>query len=242
MDKAYIDNQQVIDRYVSGRLTADELDAFEIYLLDHPALLADIEYARAFSERLRDVADTLHPAAPANPTGPAGGVAPAWRLWGVAATGLLLVAGGSLLVVAGDNARLEQALSASQAPVALTEDLWLESLRSGAGPVAQLPAGAANLLRIDVGPDPMPSYLVTLAGQEDAARWSLPGLRADDENTIRLQVAGLPPDRYTLSVFATGRNGADRDLRHRHCRPITVVGLSDSFLATAERIPGLADR
>ena len=43
----------LVDRYVQGDLTGDELERFEMHLLEHPEILDDIRVARAFNAGLR---------------------------------------------------------------------------------------------------------------------------------------------------------------------------------------------
>ena len=39
MDRAYIDTNHLVDRYVQGKLSGTELDEFEIYMLEHPKVV-----------------------------------------------------------------------------------------------------------------------------------------------------------------------------------------------------------
>ncbi len=46
MDINYIRKEQVIERYLDNKLTDEELKLFEIYYLDYPEILNDIEKIR----------------------------------------------------------------------------------------------------------------------------------------------------------------------------------------------------
>ena len=52
MDRKYIENEHVVDRYLSGDLTIREARDFEKYLLDHPALLNELPIPVRLKARL----------------------------------------------------------------------------------------------------------------------------------------------------------------------------------------------
>lgn len=52
MDRKYIENEHVVDRYLSGDLTVREARDFEKYLLDHPALLNELPIPVRLKARL----------------------------------------------------------------------------------------------------------------------------------------------------------------------------------------------
>src|SRR5687768_13528600 len=52
MDRKYIENERVVDRYLSGDLTVREARDFEKYLLDHPALLNELPIPVRLKARL----------------------------------------------------------------------------------------------------------------------------------------------------------------------------------------------
>ncbi len=52
MDRKYIENEQVVDRYLAGELTVREAREFEKYLLDHPALLNELPIPVRLKARL----------------------------------------------------------------------------------------------------------------------------------------------------------------------------------------------
>lgn len=43
MDKAYVDNNDVINRYLQNRLSPEEIDAFEVYFIDKPHIVEQLE-------------------------------------------------------------------------------------------------------------------------------------------------------------------------------------------------------
>ena len=49
MDQKYIHENQVVERFLQGKLAAEEEEAFEVYCLAHPEVLAELE----LSERLK---------------------------------------------------------------------------------------------------------------------------------------------------------------------------------------------
>lgn len=52
MDRKYIDNEHVVERYLSGDLTVREARDFEKYLLEHPALLNELPIPVRLKARL----------------------------------------------------------------------------------------------------------------------------------------------------------------------------------------------
>lgn len=59
MDREYIDSNGVIDRYILGQLSEREQVEFELYFLEHPAVLDEVEMARALQRGLEENLDQL---------------------------------------------------------------------------------------------------------------------------------------------------------------------------------------
>lgn len=54
MDRQYIDDNQIIERYLTGGLSPDDTENFELYILEHDDVLQELECARALRAGLRD--------------------------------------------------------------------------------------------------------------------------------------------------------------------------------------------
>jgi len=52
MDRTQIDAEQVVARYLAGRLPATESDAFERYVSEHPEICNELEQTLKFREGL----------------------------------------------------------------------------------------------------------------------------------------------------------------------------------------------
>lgn len=60
MDRAYIEQNNVVQRYRSGKLTAEENEAFEVYLLDKPTLVEELELDAILADGLSKSALAPH--------------------------------------------------------------------------------------------------------------------------------------------------------------------------------------
>lgn len=93
MDREYISQHNVIERYLSGRLKDEERDAFEERCLWCSETLQELEVAERLREGLRDV-DMSHGGAPASARGPL----TRWLFspqWAAAASVMLVVSLGT---------------------------------------------------------------------------------------------------------------------------------------------------
>ena len=53
MDRRYIDDNQIIDRYLMNKLSAEEMETFEQYFLEDPELVQEIEIRKRFIRGIR---------------------------------------------------------------------------------------------------------------------------------------------------------------------------------------------
>ena len=202
MDKAYIDEKHVIERYLQGKLAEDELSAFEIYMLDHPEIVDDVEYARGMQDALIGVKDELYANTPSPTlTQPPSGF---WlgRQYALAATVLFaitLTISGLLYQRIGG---LNDEIAELRRPVAVTDEIWLEPVRGGRERIVERSEGTALVLRVDVGAASADSYTAELRGEGTDFFWERSQIRPDDERSIRFVVSGLPSGNYRLAVSA----------------------------------------
>ena len=59
MDRLYIEENQIVDRYLMNKLSAEETEAFEQFFLDNPELVGEIRMRKRFLQGLLD-ADRTH--------------------------------------------------------------------------------------------------------------------------------------------------------------------------------------
>ena len=198
MDEAYIREQHVVERYLQGKLAGDELATFEIYMLDHPEILDEVEYERGLQEALNTAKDGLF--------GPVALHAPTRREIGffrsreyvIAATVLLV---GALVFSAFQYRQLvglREDVSQLRTPIRIAGDIWLEPLRGEQEWVIESPPGTAPVVRADVSATPADSYTVTLQGDEFL--WTRSEVEPDDEQSIRLLLSDIPAGAYGLSI------------------------------------------
>ncbi len=229
MDRQHIREGQIIERYLQGRLSAAEEQAFEeAYLGDHE-LLAELEAA----ERLRDGLKAFHEAEP-------GARAPPRSRWlelagsprfGMAAS---LVAAAALIasgVLFEQNLELRGASTAPLTAASRTRLLPLVSVR-GAGDANVIGAPAADewtVLLLDPGfadYDHYRAVLVRIDGTAEQEILSLDGITPTYEQQLAIGLPGrmLAPGRYTIRLTGGRRDWpAGRALEELSRTPLTVT-------------------
>jgi hypothetical protein len=199
MDRQYIEDNQVIERYLQGKLTPAEEEAFEEAYLADPKLLVELRLAERLAEGLRDLDAGEHASPPHSAK---------WFDWvgtpryGVAASlvAALAVAGASLLFLQNRELR---GTGPSAAPTRL---LPLLAVRGDAVNVIDNPAGAEwTVLLLDPGFTPYDRYRAVLVQRNAAATEER--LRLDDmvptyEGMLALGVPGelLGPGDYEVQL------------------------------------------
>jgi hypothetical protein len=199
MDRQYIRDHQVIERYLSGTLTADEEQAFEEAYLGDQELLDQVQAA----ERLREGIKELDRA---------GGLerlrTPArWRQWlaspryAAAASVLLAVSVGFSTMLYRENVDL-RATGSSQASER-TRLVRLEVVRSGGDPreILAPELDERTVLQLDAGAVAYDTYRGTVMrrdGDRSETIWSRADLVAESDETVLIGVPGraLPPGDY----------------------------------------------
>lgn len=107
-DHLAIAEDELIDNYVRGALSADDHAAFEAHFLNSPRRHDRVAFARAWQQYVKD-----SPAQPAESQTVAAGRSSRATVWLLLAATVLLAVGGAWLVV--DTARLKRELAQSQA-------------------------------------------------------------------------------------------------------------------------------
>jgi hypothetical protein len=200
MDRQYIRDHQVIERYLAGALTADEEQAFEEVYLGDADLLEQLEA----TERLRAGVKAL------GTSGQLGRQRPGWQRafasprYAMAASALLAVSLGFSTVLYRENRSLRSDPFSVDAMI--TQAVAIESLRGGT--VAEISAPQPNewrVLLLDGGPVPYDTYRATLTRRSDGQAepiWSGTDLAQQLDGRIWIGVPGrvLRPGSYEASV------------------------------------------
>jgi hypothetical protein len=201
MDRQYIRDHQVIERYLKGELTADEEQDFEEAYLSNQDLLDEIELV----ERLQDGLKKLKAS---------GGVAPRTGTWLRAFATPQYAAAASMLfavslLVSGALYVQNLALRQGQSLVAnggITRILPLVSVRGAGEIVVEAPdASEIAVLLVDPGVTRHDSYRVVVsrrAGGAASELWARDGLVADYEEQIAITLPSrlLTPGDYEIAI------------------------------------------
>lgn len=204
MDRNYIQDHQVIERYRQGRLPEAELEAFEVYLIDHPDLAIELEADDRLTAGLADL-DT-------------GGELEQFRgarertgwlsspQYAAAASVLLAVS----LMFSGwlyqDKQRLEEIVAGGPAQ---TRVFGLDMVRA-ADTYPPLPAPPADewiVLLLPLNGDQLDYDIYGASLREvdgDTVSWQADGLRPDFQESLSLGLPGrvLQPGEYEIRVTA----------------------------------------
>ena len=201
MDRQYIREHQVIERYLKGELTAEEEAEFEEAYVGDPDLLDEIELV----ERLQDGLKKLKAS---------GGVAPrrgallrafVTPQYAAAASMLLVVS----LVASGTLYFENLALKRGQNLVAngaITRIVPLVGVRGGSEIVVEAPdASELAVLLVDPGFTRHDRYRAVVARRSGGASteiWAVDGLAADYEEQLAITMPGrlLTPGDYEIAI------------------------------------------
>jgi hypothetical protein len=201
MDRQYIREHQVIERYLSGTLTADEEQGFEEAYLGDSELLDQLQAA----ERLRDGIKGLDSAGDLERSRPRWRQTFASPRYAMAATVLLAVSLGFSSVLYNENQVLRD--GGSSTPL-ITRFVALESVR-GAGDVTEISAPAQDeltVLMLDAGAVAYGTYRAVITrrdGEQSEQIWSRAGLTPElNGTTIAVSVQGrmLRPGTYEATL------------------------------------------
>ncbi|MEO0575296.1 MAG: hypothetical protein AAF004_07525 [Pseudomonadota bacterium] len=198
MDQSYIDQNNVIERYAKGTLSDEELEQFEIYLMDHPSLLVDIEIAEQLPEALTDVLEA--PGSEPVSAIPTAG----WNQLSLAASLLCVVALASSVVLYQSNQDLREALADSNSVRAVSSQYFLTATRSNTAPQSFTVSQGTSLLSIEVPPEfAGPTLTVTITGQDSDFEWTSDDVFVDAAYQISVLLGSLSVGTYRIVVAAS---------------------------------------
>lgn len=196
MDRAYIDANHLVDRYVQGKLSDTELEEFEIYMLEHPEIVDDIEFAKGMQSSMSSAGKELF----------AGDrIAVSQSMLGspyaLAATVLLALSlsfsGYQYLKIE----ELENEIAHSGSPASIGHEYYLETVRGESDFTIEQQKRRAVIIRADVGVAEAESWSVELRSEELGVIWKQDGLKAQ-EHLVSILLGKVPTGKFTLQIFA----------------------------------------
>ncbi len=216
MDRAYIDKHHLIDLYAQGRLGSNQLDEFEIYMLEHPEIVDEIEIAKGMQAAIGENTDSLSPDT-TSAFSPKGNKRLIFaRGYAIAATALLGMSAVYSTMLSIQVEELQSTVADLREPSLIAEELWFEPVRGEHAPAVRQIAGEATVIHIDVSSADAAHYVVELSNDTSGYRWRQSQVQADDEQLIRLVLPSLPPGNYSLSVASdSGSDNAEPFVRYR---------------------------
>jgi len=196
MDRNYVSENQIVDRYLRDDLTDDERVAFEEFYLSDQETLAELELAEKLQLGLQDCASQGMLEAERRP---------GWLRRAVTSPQWAAAASMLLVFSLGYSGFLQRQLQTDTA-VAGTQLIPLISTR-GSESVRVVPADPGNwvVLLVDPGFELYDDYRATIIDSgSDEVIWDVSGLQPGYEDLLAVGVTGsvLQPGRYTLSVEA----------------------------------------
>ena len=209
MDRDFIARNQVVERYLSGRLPLKGATDFERFCHQHPELLDEI----GLPERVHAGVRLLEASGKPEPWQEA--ARPLWQrpqvIPGLAAAVLLL--GVALAIVAGGSAAKSHRITALQKqaferaldPATSTREIRLLPSRSGASntPAITIGGGGAQLadLKIDESRSPYRSFRVTIDRIDQGRVGVITNLTKDSNGHLRIALnsSALGPGRESES-------------------------------------------
>jgi hypothetical protein len=212
MDRDFIARNQVVERYLSGRLPIKGATEFERFCHDHPEMLDEIGLPERVNAGLRLLEASGKPEPWHEPA------RPSWQKPQV--TLALLVAsvvfGLALLVVGGDSARKshrmaelqKQASERALDPATSTREIRLLPSRSGASNAPAITiggnAGGAQLadFKIDESRSPYHTFRITIDRIDQGRVGVITNLAKDSNGHLRIALnsSALGPGNYQLTI------------------------------------------
>lgn len=209
MNQQEIEERSIVDRYVRGELSEEELYEFEEYYFEHPEVLKDIALTEVMREALR-AAPRPRPAEAVEswPQRLLGYIStPRWSL---GATTAAVVLAGLLTVETLRGPRVGDSHPSSASVMPIVAEFSLVRMRGtqGAPPILQIKAPGAVSIAIDAAGMEPASLKTTLHGPEKDIE--LPRLIPDPSlgvATVVMPTQLLAPGSYVLELHdAHGSN------------------------------------
>lgn len=215
MDRAYIDANHIVDRYLAGQLSEDESREFECFYLDHPDMLEELHTQQALREAMVSESGLLPPAAKDN-SRPFVSLSDRIADWLspkplLALSGLLTVGMATLLV---QNAQLRRN---DVAEFASYDTLLLQQVRGAETPVVTHPIDTDQpviKLHIELGPVDAKVVEVSIYNANDKQLWTDQSAFDDKSGVIELMLNSdhLDAGQYRITVSQPGQADPDTSI------------------------------
>jgi len=217
MDRDFIARNQVIERYLSGRLPLKGATDFERFCHQHPELLDEI----GLTDRVHAGVRLLEASGKPEPWQEA--ARPVWHrpqlIPGLAAA--VLVLGAALAIVAGGSSAKSHRITALQKqaferaldPATSTREIRLLPSRSGASntPAITIGGGSTQLadFKIDESRSPYHSFRVTIDRIDQGRVGVITNLAKDSNGHLRIALnsSALGPGNYQLTIEGLNWHG-----------------------------------
>jgi len=217
MDRDFIARNQVVERYLSGRLPLKGATDFERFCKEHPELLDEIGLPERVNAGLRLLEasgkpEPWHEAAP-----------PFWKRPQVAlglaggvlalAIALAIVAGGSAIKSRHIAALQKQAFERPLDPATSTREIRLLPSRSGASNIPAITIGGESAqladFKIDESRSPYHTFRITIDRIDQGRVGVITNLAKDSNGHLRIALnsSALGPGNYQLTIEGLGWRG-----------------------------------
>lgn len=227
MDRQYIQDQQIIERYLNDQLSAGEAQAFEEYYMTDPGVLEELQLA----ERLKQGLQALNDAGELSRSRGRNGLPGLFRspIFAAAASILAVVSIVFSGVTYRENLGLRSVAQRAENPVT-TRLIPLISVRGGSDVnVAVTNDDEWTVLLVDAGFTPYDEYRASVtrtdAGDVEPI-WQLGGLTPTYDEQIAVGLPGslLVPGEYEIRIAGRMSDwAADRGLEEVSRMPFTIT-------------------
>lgn len=190
-------DEELINRYLAGSLTDAEALVIETRIVDYPTFRGEVELTVALKEGFRELEKRQELSSLLAAQSEAWSQ---WRLFAIAATALIAVAGLSWMVIEDHEDGSHDAIQ--------TSELYFEHTRGSAleGESVWQRSGAPARLRLhlDVGATPAPNYEVSISNAEHNRSGlvfsSIETTEVEGEVVADIDGAILKPGRYRITL------------------------------------------
>lgn len=196
MDLEYINENAVIDRYVLGQLTEQEQVEFELYFLENPEVLDEIDMARALKEGLsieQQYLRSVPTPETASTTSPIDTVVGWFKLPAVLTVNFAVMAALVVTILLRGE---------PSAPVGYSaERVWVGEVRGESAPI-QIDVRSASLV-LDIDVEGAGNYEVSLQNSEGENVAYIPQITSQaDALLVVIDTRKLSAGNYILRVIA----------------------------------------
>lgn len=228
VDKRYVEQNNIVSRYVAGDLTDEQIDQFEILMFEDQDVAREVHLELALRDELRqrsisDAANEEHSdhASVVDVEMPPPGVSthaanePSFspsRAVAVAASVAALACFWWAIQGQSRVTRLEEALVAANSPRDVPAVVLIGNKMNGVESDYTIPANESAILWLDVGGPPSGTYGAKILDARGGEVWSKSDVEISDLATFVVYVPGLDEGQYSVSITSEETDGSIIDL------------------------------